>query len=119
MPESGIFCIADTLKYIPKAFALPKTTTEDCLRQAISDILSIIQDPLKTLPFLYYRYATKNYINHIAHILQIIKYQSRLPILTLPPILPQLYTPTPMSNIITCTDAPAPRLEPVVQPLRV
>ena len=35
MPATGNVKTIDTLQYIPKAFASPKTTTEDDLQQAI------------------------------------------------------------------------------------
>ena len=54
MPATGIIIITYTLKYIPKAFAFPKTTTEDCLQRAIEDIIAIMKDPPKTLPYLSY-----------------------------------------------------------------
>ena len=69
MPKLGIARITDTLQYIPKVFASPKNTTEDYLQQAVSNILAMIQDPTKTLPFLYYGEATKNLINQIVNIL--------------------------------------------------
>ena len=59
MPATGIIIITYTLKYIPKAFAFPKTTTEDCLQRAIEDIIAIMKDPPKTLPYLSYFYAKK------------------------------------------------------------
>ena len=36
--------IKNTSQYIPKAFAFPKTTTEDYLKQAIGEIISTIRD---------------------------------------------------------------------------
>ena len=51
MTVTGIVRITDTLQYITKTFALPKTTTEDYLQQAIGDIITIMKDPPKTLPF--------------------------------------------------------------------
>ena len=54
MPVTGIVLITDIFQYIPKAFYFPKTTTEDYLQQEIGDIISIMKDPPKTLPFLYY-----------------------------------------------------------------
>ena len=56
-------------KTSPKRF-FSKTINEDDLQQAIGEILAIIQDPMKTLPFLSYGDATKNLINQIAYILQ-------------------------------------------------
>ena len=54
IPATGIVRITDTLQYIPKAFVFPKTTTEDYLQQAIGDIIAIMKNPPKTLPFLSY-----------------------------------------------------------------
>ena len=119
IPTTGILHITDTLQYIPKALAFLKRTTKDYLLQAIGDIQAIIKYPPKTLPFLSYGDATKKSINHIAHILQRSIAQPRSPILPLPSMLPQSHTPYPSPVIITHTDAPAPRVEPVVQPLRV
>ena len=39
MPATCIVIIIDTLQYIPKAFAFPKTTTKDYLQQAIGEII--------------------------------------------------------------------------------
>ena len=69
MSETGIVNITDTLQYIYKSFALPITTTVYYLRQAVSNILSIIQEPLKTLPLLYHGDEMNNENNQIAHIL--------------------------------------------------
>ena len=53
MPTTGILRITDTLKYIPKAFDLPKTTIEDYLQQAIGDIIEIMKDPPKTITIFF------------------------------------------------------------------
>ena len=90
MSEIGISPITDTLKYIPESFTFQKTATGDYLQKSIGGILTIIQDPPKTLPFLSYGYATNNCINQIAHILQQSTAQPCLPIFSLPPMLPQL-----------------------------
>ena len=45
MPTTGIVSITDTLQYIPRAFVLPKTTTEDYIQQAIGYIIEIIRYP--------------------------------------------------------------------------
>ena len=39
MPAYGTVRITDTLQYILKEFAFPKTTTEDYFQQAIVDII--------------------------------------------------------------------------------
>ena len=69
MPATGIVRITYTLQYIQKAFSFPKTTIEYYLQQAIGEIIAIINDTIKTLPFLYYGDAEKNAIHQIAHIL--------------------------------------------------
>ena len=69
IPTTGIVRITDTLQYFPKACVYPKTTTEDYLLQAIRDIIAVMKNPTKKLPFLSYVDATKNAINKIAHIL--------------------------------------------------
>ena len=110
--------ITGTLRYIPKAFAFPKTTTEDYLQQAIGDIIEITKYPLKTLPFFSYGDA-KIMINHIAHILQRSTSQTRLQILPLPPMLPQTKSENLQLQNIPSILVPAPRVEPFYQYLRV
>ena len=119
MPTTDIICITDTLQYTPNAFAAPKTITEDYFRQSIGDILSIIKYPPKKLPFLSYGDSTKNAINQIAHIFQQIISQPHLPILPLPPMLPQIQNQIQLPAMIIHPDAQAPRVEPVVQHPRV
>ena len=59
MAATGILRITDTFQYIPKTFNSPNTTIEYYLQQEIADIISILRDPLNTLPFLYYGDASK------------------------------------------------------------
>ena len=59
MHETGIVRITDTLQYTPKAFSFPKTTTEDYLQQEIGDIIAVMKDPLKIIPFSLNGDATK------------------------------------------------------------
>ena len=66
MPATGMVHISDTLQNIPKSFALTKITTEYDIKQAIGDIIAIIQDPLKTFTFFSYGDEIKNVINQIA-----------------------------------------------------
>ena len=119
MPATGILHITYTLQYITKAFAFPKTIAEYYLQQYIGDILEIIQDPPKTLPLLYCIYVTKDAISQVAHILQESTALSCLQILPFPPMLPQSQTQDPSPVIVTHQSAPAPRLEPFVQPPKV
>ena len=119
MTKTGIVCITDTLKYIPKSFDLIKTKTEDYLRQAIGNILAITQDPPKTLHLLSYGYETNNAISQITHSLKRVKSRPCLTILPLLSMLLQSQTPNPAPIIISYPDAPAPSVEPTVQPTRV
>ena len=116
---TGIVCITDTLKYIPKSFDLIKTKTEDYLRQAIGNILAITQDPPKTLHLLSYGYETNNAISQITHSLKRVKSRPCLTILPLLSMLLQSQTPNPAPIIISYPDAPAPRVEPTFQPTRM
>ena len=59
MPATGVICITDTLQYNTKKFPSPTTTTEDYLRQADGDILSILKYPPTKLPCLSYGDAGK------------------------------------------------------------
>ena len=117
--ETSIVRITYTLQYIPKAFTVTKTTTEDYLQQAIGDIISIMKKKLKTLPFLSYGDATKYAIHKIAYILQRITYQPHIQILLLPPMLPQSQNENLQPPKITIIPAPYPRVELVLQPPRV
>ena len=51
MHATCIVRITDVLKYIPKSFTFPKTPKEDYFQQSIGDIIEIMKDPPKTLPF--------------------------------------------------------------------
>ena len=110
MPATGILIITDILQYIPKAFAFTNTTTEYYLQQEIGDIIEILRDPPKTLLLLSYGDATKNMINHIAHILQRSTAQPRLQILPFPPMLPQSQYKNLLPTKITSTPTPALRV---------
>ena len=81
MPVTVILRITYTLQYIPKEFAFLTTTTKDYLQQAIGDTISIMKEPPNKLLLFYYLDATKNAINHIAHILHRSTSQPRLQIL--------------------------------------
>ena len=58
MPDTGSVSYTNTLKFIPATFKFPETTTEDFLRQSVGDIIALLKDPPKTLPFLSYGDAT-------------------------------------------------------------
>ena len=119
MPVTGIVRITGTLQYIPKAFASPKTTTEDYLQQAIGEIIAMMKEPLKTLTLLSYGYATKNAINNIGHILHRSTSQPRLQILPLSPLTTQTQSENLQLENIPSIPVPDPRAEPFSQPPRV
>ena len=50
----------DTVDFFPKEIPFPKTKTEDYLIQATPDILVLLQEPPKSLPYLQYGDTTKN-----------------------------------------------------------
>ena len=119
MPATSIVRITYTLRCILKGISFQKTTTEDYLHKAIEDIISIMKDSPKTLPFLSYGGATKNLINQISHIFQKITFQPRLQILPLPLMLPQTQSENIQHQNIPSIPVPAPRVKPISQPLRV
>ena len=47
VPETGAVRNADTVKFFPSTIPLPQTSTEDYLKQASSDILSLLKITLK------------------------------------------------------------------------
>jgi hypothetical protein len=50
----------DASQFFPKKIPFPKTSTEDYLKQAASDILAVLQKPPTTLPYLAHGDATNN-----------------------------------------------------------
>ena len=51
-PATGSVRYTDTFQFVPATFKFPETTTEDYLRQSVGDILDLLKDSPKTLPFL-------------------------------------------------------------------
>ena len=119
MPATGIVRITDTLQYIPKAFAFPKSTTENYLQQSNGDIISIMKDTPQDTSFLVLWWCNKNAINNITHILHISTSQPRLQTLPLPPLLPQTQSENLQLQNIPSILVPALGVEPVSQPPRV
>ena len=58
-PSTGKTRDTDTVDFFPKEIPFPKTKTEDYLIQATSDILYLLQEPPKSLPYLQYGDTTK------------------------------------------------------------
>ena len=69
IPDTHSTRIADTVELIPSFIPIPKTTTEDYLRQSVGDIISIINEPTTTIPSLTFGNSTKNAIQQVAQIL--------------------------------------------------
>jgi hypothetical protein len=120
MPTTGSIRYTDTLQFIPATFKFPETTTEDYLRQSVGDILALLQDPPKTLPFLSYGDATKNAVTKIAQLLQRSVPQPRLPIPPLVPLVTQPASalprvppvlPSPVDSPRVQTNVPVPRVQ--------
>jgi hypothetical protein len=59
----------DALQFFPKQIPFPQTSTEDCLKQAASEILDVLQKPPTTLPYLGHGDATNNAVVAIATLL--------------------------------------------------
>jgi hypothetical protein len=129
-PSSGRERDVDTLEFFPKTIPFPKVTTDDYLRQAATDIISILTTKPAIIPSLAYGDDTKNALFKIATLLG----RSTLPPLPLPrvPILPlKLKSPSVVSAKATTNrskvqqlfqpapnkTAPSPRVVPLSKPL--
>ena len=102
-PASRTTRIVDTLRYFPKVINFPKTTLEDHLRQASSDIIAILTNPpSKVTPDL----ESGNEINNaLLKLASIFKTADKIP--ALPQIQKQSnYSPLPRVT----KDAPLPRV---------
>ena len=119
MPAIVIVRITDTIQYIPKGFAFPKTATEDYLQWAIGYIIAIMNKPPKKIPLMSYGDGTKHAINHISHILHRSTYQPCLQILPLLVLLPQTQNENLQLHNIPRRPVPSPRVETVSQPPRL
>ena len=89
---------ADTVTYLPTVVPLPKTTTEDFLRQNVSDILDILNDPAPK-PFSIERGDSLS--NAIAQIAKLLHREAPRPASTPQPKgptpkLPSAHIPTPI-----------------------
>jgi hypothetical protein len=98
----------DTLQFFPKAIPFPAISTEYYLKQAASDILSILQNLPSQLPYLSYGDATNNAIVQIA-IALLGRAKSSPPS---PSILPTMPAPVAQAPV------QPPRVQPTIQPPR-
>lgn len=71
IPSTSAIRDADTVTFFPHRVPFPKTTTEDHLKQSVTDILHILnhKDAPTQLPFLHFGDETKNAITDIAELL--------------------------------------------------
>ena len=120
----------DTLTFIPNVVPFPKVTTDDFLRQAATDIVTILSQPVSaSIPTLEAGDATRNAILKLATIL---KTKDIMPLLPVPPVsstppkktLPQQRVPSDTANKIDTLKQTAqqPRVcddshKPVANPL--
>ena len=68
-PTPGKTRDTDTVDFFPKEIPFPKTKTEYYLIQATSEILALIQEPPKSLPYIQYGDTTKNVLIKLSKIL--------------------------------------------------
>jgi hypothetical protein len=69
IPATGRVRDVDTLEFFPKQFPFPAVTTEDYLKQAAADIISLLQNQNSALPSLEYGAPTQNALVQIATLL--------------------------------------------------
>ena len=100
-PTTGKTRDTDTVEFFPKEIPFPKTTSEDFLIQAATDILTLLQGPNQTLPILQYGDTTKNALVQLSQLLN-----RAAPA---PPVPP---SPSPVSPSVVFS----PTIHPVVQP---
>ena len=122
MPATGSVRYTDTLLFIRTIFKFPEITSEDYLRQSVGDILALLQDPPKILPFLAYGNNTKNAITKIAHLIQRSVTQPRLPLIPVTPLGSHTTQPVPALSrlpMVLPSTVASPRVKSTVPSLRV
>jgi hypothetical protein len=86
---------ADTIEFFPKTIPFPTTTTEDYLIQSTQDIIQLLKEPPKNLPFLQYGNETKNALIQISEIVQKAVSKPKMsPIIPVTPSPPRVQTPS-------------------------
>ena len=70
IPATGGIRVADTIKFFPHDTPFPKATTANQFIQALSDILHLLKNPNKELPFMQFGDNAKNAITHLVTILK-------------------------------------------------
>ena len=108
-PSTGKTRDTYTIDFFPKEIPFPKTTTEDYLIQATLEILALLQETPKSLPYLQYGDTTKNALIKLSKLLNQAATQPSLKTVTeepqalpLQPIMkepvPIQATPAPIAN---------------------
>ena len=114
-PSTGKTRDTDTVEFFPKEIPFPKTTTEDYLIQATSDILALLQEPPKSLPYLQYGDKTKNALVTLSKLLNQAASPSVLKTIPEEPSRQVEQIPIPVRAPPTIVIQPAP-LPPNLQP---
>jgi hypothetical protein len=108
----------DTLQFFPKKIPFPTILTEDYLKQAASDILTVLQNPPSNLPYLAYGDATNNAIVQLATLL------GRAVAPPSPPNFPVLSRRVPIQShelprVQPLSIAPTTALIPLLPPMKI
>ena len=120
VPDTRKELISDTVTFLPSQYKFPEITTDDFLKQAATDIISILcKPPPSTVPSLEAGDTTKNALLKIAESLNRIKdYPTTLaipppPLSTPAPLVPDKVLPAPPSTVPIIPQehlAPLPRV---------
>ena len=95
---------ADTVEFFPSTTPFPKVATEDYLRQTVSDLLAILQEPKRSIPTLEYGSPITNAYIQLA---QILKRATEKPVSIQAPRVAPTTTSVPVTPLDT---APTPRV---------
>jgi hypothetical protein len=117
IPSTASTRNADTVDFFPKQVPFPKTNTDDYLRQAAEDIVSILSTKRTSNPSLTYGSPITNAYTHIAQILRRATTPPSAPAPpTLPAPLPRVPAPLPRvpearPQAAPAAPAPLPRVQ--------
>ena len=119
LPSTGKTRDTYTVDLFPKEITFPKTKTEDYLIQVTSDILYLLQEPPKSLPYLQYGDKTKNALIKLSKLLNQAATQPSLKTIpeepqALKPITKETFliqdTPVPIDNPVPVL----PHIRPII-----
>ena len=110
----------DTVQFFPSTTKIPSVSTEDYLKQAATDIISVLQNPPSSIPSLQFGDPTKNALISIARLLNRAE-PDPAPVLSPASAATPTprTTPTPTPTLIATPQAVLPRVQPQVQSLPV